>query len=1478
MSFIPPPDPAASHTAAATGPAVARLARRAILGTTLRWLAAAVLMASGLALAAWLVLQWAILPRIEYWRPQLEAQAGAALGVRVRIGTIRVDPEHAGARFGGAIELRDVVLSEVEPHPAEPGAPPREALRLPLVRAALSLGSLLPRWDGSWQLQFAQLVVDGPRLAVRRDASGRIHVAGVALAESGGAQPGGGADWFFSQPELVVRAGTLSWQDELRGGAQHQFGDVELVLRNSSLQHEFRLAATPPPSWGERFTAIGQFRQPLLASAAARQAGSVLARPGDWRRWRGTLYAESASIDLAALAAQLPLPTLAASRGHGALRTWVDLEDGRWTAITADLALADVALPSSPVSPALALAHIDGRLALRSSTLAATGRGVVTPGFADAARTTPGGELELRQLSFATADGLDWPAGDASLRWRLDADGALVGGELRAPRLDLALLAKLAARLPEPWLEPGLRERLLSLAPEGIASAVEGRFEGPLRDPLRYLLKAQLHGLAIAALAAPPSAAASEGEPPTPPLGQPGLRGADVSFEATEAGGEARMALHGGTLDFPGVFEQPRVPIERLDSRLSWRIGAASQGGATQLEVRARDTRLANADAQATFEATWTSGAVAADGSASALGTLELSGRLDDADATRVARYLPLALGAPVRRYVQDAVQAGKASRVDFKVKGELQHFPFAKQPGEFRIAALVEGVQFAYLPGPAPGEDKGTGEAERAWPVLADVSGELVFDKQSMVLRNAQGRLPSVGSGGFKLARVRGGIKNLAERAVLNLEGVGSGRLDDALRFVNATPVGGWIDGALAQASAAGANQAPIELQLGLDIPLDDAGRATRVRGQLLLAGNDLRLGPDLPLLGNAKARIGFGENAFTLEAGSARVLGGDAAVNGARDADGTLRLNVEGSASAQGLRNTPELGALARAASRLGGQTNYRLAVGFVRGDAQWLLSSNLVGLSVDLPAPLGKAALESLPLTVEASLLPRASAAAPPRDQLRVELGPEGARIVQAQWQRELAASGVRVLRGGIGVFEPAPQPPEGVGAVANLRTLDLDAWERVLEEIGAGGALDTPRTSAAPSRADAVTAAGAYLPTTLALRAADFKTSGRTLTQLVAGVSRGSGKEGSVWRVNLDAAELSGYGEYRPGGARSADAAGRVYARLSRLTLPEGEDDAVSALLQAAAPSSVPALDIVIDDFVLRGKRLGRLEIEAQNREPPVGQAGASNEWRLSKFRLDMPEAQLNAVGQWLPDTAAGPRRRASIDFTLEVADAGALLARLGQSGVLRGAKGRLAGKLNWLGSPLEIDYPSLGGEVNVAFEGGQFLKADPGIAKLLGVLSLQALPRRLLLDFRDVFQQGFAFDSITGDASIARGVASTRNLRMRGVQAVVLMEGSADLAQETQDLQLWVVPEINAGTASLAFAVINPALGIGSFVAQWLLRSTIGEAGTRQFHVFGPWADPKVERVERKLQDPVPEALAEPSSAPLPAATFQEPPP
>jgi len=191
----------------------------------------------------------------------------------------------------------------------------------------------------------------------------------------------------------------------------------------------------------------------------------------------------------------------------------------------------------------------------------------------------------------------------------------------------------------------------------------------------------------------------------------------------------------------------------------------------------------------------------------------------------------------------------------------------------------------------------------------------------------------------------------------------------------------------------------------------------------------------------------------------------------------------------------------------------------------------------------------------------------------------------------------------------------------------------------------------------------------------------------------------------------------------------------------------------------------------------------------------------------------------------------------------------LLNRLGTKDALKGGSGKLQGQVSWQGSPLSFHYPSMNGQFNVNIGRGQFLQADPGVAKLLGVLSLQALPRRLLLDFRDVFSEGFAFDTVRGDVAIQQGLASTRNLQMKGVNALVQMEGSSDIARETQNLRVLIIPEVDAGTASLlAGLALNPAIGLSTFLAQLILRRPLSRVNTQEFSIDGTWADPKVTKV------------------------------
>ncbi len=1357
----------------------------------------------GLVLLVWLVLgvmwgglHWMIVPRIAEFRPQLEAQATRAIGVPVRVGAVTATSDGLLPSF----ELTNVSLLDAQG---------RVALSLPRVVVVVSPRSL-------WRMGFEQVYVDQPQLDVRRLADGRLTVAGLEIMTAGGGESAG-LDWFFSQIEFVIQGGTVRWTDEVRGNQPLMLNNVNALARNLGRQHDLRLDATPPEAWGERFVLQGQFTQALLAS-----------RSGQWQNWEGQLYALFGRVDLSQLRQYVDLG-VDVRQGQGAVRAWLDVSQGRLTGATADLALNALDVTLGKDLQALNLQEVQGRVGGR----------LLANGF----------EANTRSLVFTTSDGLHWPGGDTRLLV-MEGEGKIAPrGEFQAEKLDVTALAAVLQRLP---LAPAWRDGLTQYAPKGIAEKLDFKWVGALNSLQSYTAKGRLSQVELSAVAS-----------------APGVRGLGLDFELDQGSGRAQVRLDQGSVEIPGMFDEPVIEVAELRAQTRWTV----DGGRIGVEVS--DLRFVNADAQGEGQIKWETGDPKTTANRSRFpGLLDLQVNLSRAEGKRVYRYLPKVIDQPARDYVREAVQGGTASNVRFVVKGEIYEMPVGKlKQDSFRISADVRDATLAFVPRSLQDEK------ELPWPSLTGLSGELVIDRQQLQVKNAKGKsaeLPRLGVSAVDVL-----IPDLTQTEV-KVNGQIKGPLADAFTLMSSTALAPLIDDALA--SATGAGEADVKLVLNL--PIADMAKST-VRGSVTLAGNDLQISRNSPKLSRAKGVLNFTESGLNMAGVQARLLGGDAQLDGGLVFDPTSLsargkpevIRVRGVATSDGLRQASELGFIARLARQTSGSAAYTAALGVRQGQLELLVQSSLQGMGLSLPAPLQKPAASSLALRLQTQLLPGAggvvngaavtgvavagASPAPPAaltDRISLSLG----QNLQVAYERDVSGGQPRVLRGLIAAeldeAEANGLPAQGVRANVKLAQLNLDAWQDVLETAMHPAQTSTGHEATQAAKADALHPAGGYLPTSWAVRADTLTLASRTFHRVVAG----GGREGGLWQTNVHADELNGYLEYRESTQAAATSAGRVHARLARLAIAPSTAAEVESFLDAQ-PVSIPALDVVVDELDLGGKALGRLEVEAINRAAiNVGDIPV-REWRLSKFNLSVPEAKFTANGNWArlnaqgvletpPERALPGRRRTVLNFKLDVTDGGALLTRFGMNGVVRQGAGKFEGQIAWLGSPLKVDYPSLGGAFTVNVASGQFLKADPGIAKLLGVLSLQSLPRRLTLDFRDVFSDGFAFDFLRGDVTVTEGIARTNNLQMKGVNAAVLMEGQADVARETQNLKVVVVPEINAGTASLIATVINPAVGLGTVLAQLFLRRPLIESNTQEFRVDGSWADPQVTHVTRKSTD------------------------
>jgi hypothetical protein len=237
--------------------------------------------------------------------------------------------------------------------------------------------------------------------------------------------------------------------------------------------------------------------------------------------------------------------------------------------------------------------------------------------------------------------------------------------------------------------------------------------------------------------------------------------------------------------------------------------------------------------------------------------------------------------------------------------------------------------------------------------------------------------------------------------------------------------------------------------------------------------------------------------------------------------------------------------------------------------------------------------------------------------------------------------------------------------------------------------------------------------------------------------------GSRAEGATaTRFELKSREVTGNFEWNSAGG------GKLTGRIGQFAIPDTA--ATPAMLQARTTEvidRIPALDITVDQLSFKDRPLGTVRVAAENRE---------GYWN-TRVDVKNDDGMLEASGRWRRSTSQADTR---VEFKLEAKNLDKLLARIGYPDTVRRGSASLAGNLSWNGTPFTIDYPSLAGNLKLEAAGGQFVKLEPGVGRLLGILSLQSLPRRITLDFRDVFSEGFAFDAIGGQFSVARGVMAT----------------------------------------------------------------------------------------------------------------------
>ena len=860
----------------------------------------------------------------------------------------------------------------------------------------------------------------------------------------------------------------------------------------------------------------------------------------------------------------------------------------------------------------------------------------------------------------------------------------------------------------------------------------------------------------------------------------PGINGLTARIEANQGEGSAVIDGRGLNLTLPNIFRHD-LNFSQLDAEADWKFDA------TGMKLYFAAERIVNADLDGTAQGHLTfpnTGPIHTD----------ISAHLTRGEANAVYRYLPLKVGDDTYNWLQRGLLSGKSDDVRLVLKGPLDRFPFDKGGGEFKVAIkMVDGV-LDYAAG---------------WPRIEGVNGMLVFHDKAMTLNADSGRILDA-----RLGPVIVKIPDLhyAAEESLFIDGQANGETRAFLDFIKRSPVNDHTDRFTEPFKAAGEGR----LDLHLHIPLRKLD-ATTLNGSFTFNDNRLDPGGDLPELTGVSGSINFTQATLQAKDIRAQVLGLPALL----DIDSIAAPAAGPSTSGQSARqvrvhldgeiDTAALKPYLPAAliGRINGSTRWQADVGMGVGTGAnqksgLSLKSDLTGLAINLPAPLGKTAAQAMPL----SLIKESGGG----DTLYARYG----ELLTARAQfPETAPARVHVR---LGAGEASAPTDAGLWISGTLRLLDLDAWRQI----------DLGTTSAAPTE-----------PGKLTLREASVAFNElHLLNRRLSDTHVKLRPAGAGWRVVLSGREISGEVVTIPAGTGVS-----VLANFKRLSLPEAvsgpnqEGNVATPGVATSLGKNLTGLELSADSMLWQGRDLGELHLRLTPDRLGL---------RMDNFWLKSPDGQVRGKGL----LANHPRRPTQLEIELESDNLGKLLDRIGLPGRLKRGSGRIAGPIGWTGGLEDFNYATLAGDLDVNLKQGQFSKVDPGIGKLLGILSLQALPRRISLDFRDVFSEGFAFDQIIGGAHLERGSAYVKDLRMNGPAAKVRMSGVADLARETQNLRVTIEPRLEDTLAVAGALIGGPVVGIGALIASKVLRNPISQAASFEYLITGTWADPVITKVAK----------------------------
>ncbi|MBK5352549.1 TIGR02099 family protein [Pseudomonas sp. TH41] len=749
-----------------------------------------------------------------------------------------------------------------------------------------------------------------------------------------------------------------------------------------------------------------------------------------------------------------------------------------------------------------------------------------------------------------------------------------------------------------------------------------------------------------------------------------------------------------------------------------------------------------------------------------------------DGDGRYTAKYLPAVLSPALDEWLRTAILKGAVDEGFFQYQGSLNHGA-ADTDRSISLFFKVHDAELAFQPG---------------WPHVSKVSGDVFVEDSGVRILASKGQLLDT--------QVRDIYVNIphvpaGQSSHLFLDGAFAGGLGDGLKILQEAPIG------TADTFAGWEGEGDLQGKLKLDIPLAK-GEQPKILVDFKTAKARLKLAEPPLELTQLKGDFRF-DSAKGLSGQNISARAFDKPVTAQIFADGSAG-NIKTRVTASGQVEVKKLTDWLSVTQPLpvSGLIPYQLQLNLDGADSQLMVSSNLKGVVVDLPAPFGMSANAGRNTTFRMTLQG-------PERRYWVNYGELADFTFAAPTGNFADGRGELFLGGGSAVLPGS----KGLRVRGVLSELDVGPWKDLVDKYA--GQDPGGNAKQLLSGAD--------------LKVGKLTALGTTLDQASVQLTR----KPAAWTLQLDSQQAKG-----SVGLPDAKAVPiTINLQYVRLPAPDPKvlaDENSPDPLATVDPTKIPAMDIVINQLFQGQDLVGAWSLKIR----PTAKGIA-----LNNLDMGLKGILLQGSGGWegVPGSSSSwYKGRISGKNLADVLKGWGFAPSVTSESFRMDVDGR------WPGSPAWLASKRFSGTLDASMNKGQFVEVE-GSAQALrvfGLLNFNSIGRRLRLDFSDLFGKGLSYDRVKGLLVGTNGVYVTREpIQMTGPSSNVELNGTLNLVGDQIDAKLLVTLPVTNNLPLAALIVGAPAIGGALFLIDKLIGDSVARFATVKYTVKGPWKEPKI---------------------------------